>query len=475
VNSLSDQQLLRLYTGRRSEAAFAELVRRHVDFVFSAAARMVGDAHLAQDVTQAAFLALAKNAHELADRPVLSGWLHRTARNLAAKTVRSEVRRRAREQEAAAMNDLLSADAGANWERIAPQLDAALDELADGDREALLPRYFERKSAREMAETLGVSDEAAQKRVSRAVERLRELFVKRGVSVGAGGLVAAVSAEAVQTAPIGLAAKVCAAAALIETVTTATITTHAIMNLMNAKAIAAVVAAAIAGGTGAYLVEQHEANALRHENHQLSAQVEQLTGERDAAVSSARAKGDELNDIKANSGELLKLRGEAGVLRRQTNEVAKLREENRQLRASAAAQKRDVASSDTDRSSDPQRQVAVAKINDARSLCLALLLYVDQNENRFPGSLDQASEYLTNSPSFTGTNQFELVLQGSITNVPNPATTLAVREVQPWQNADGKWLKAYGFADGHAEIKMEPEGGFAAWEQEHIIPPPAGQ
>src|SRR6266705_588129 len=121
MKSLTDQQLLRDYTERRAEAAFAELVRRHVDLVYSAALRMVRDAHLAQDVTQGVFVALAQNSRGLKDRPVLSGWLHRTAQNLAANAVRSDVRRRAREQEAAAMNGLH--EPNAVWEHIAPHLD----------------------------------------------------------------------------------------------------------------------------------------------------------------------------------------------------------------------------------------------------------------------------------------------------------------------------------------------------------------
>ena len=126
MNSLTDPQLLREYAERRSEPAFAELVRRHVEFVYSAALRMVCDAHLAEDVTQGVFVALARNAGQLAGRSLLSGWLHRTAQNIAAQTVRTDVRRRAREQEAAAMNELLAAEPDNVWERIAPQLDAAL-------------------------------------------------------------------------------------------------------------------------------------------------------------------------------------------------------------------------------------------------------------------------------------------------------------------------------------------------------------
>jgi len=203
VNRQTDQQLLRDYAGHRSEPAFAELVRRHVDLVHSAAVRMVRDAHLAEDVTQGVFLALAHQAGQLTDRPVLSGWLHRTAQNLAANTVRADVRRRVREQEAALMNELSAPAPNASWEEIAPQLDAALGELTETDRDAVLLRYFERKSAREMAGLLGLSDEAAQKRVNRAVERLRDHFAKRKVTIGAGGLAVVISANAVQAAPAG--------------------------------------------------------------------------------------------------------------------------------------------------------------------------------------------------------------------------------------------------------------------------------
>src|ERR1041385_471190 len=102
------------------------------------------------------------------------------------------------------MNELLSTGSDASWEHIAPHLDAALGELSEPDRDAVLLRYFEKKSAQEMAERLGISDEAAQKRVSRAVERLREFFAKRGVTIGASGLVVVISGNAVQSAPLGL-------------------------------------------------------------------------------------------------------------------------------------------------------------------------------------------------------------------------------------------------------------------------------
>jgi RNA polymerase sigma factor (sigma-70 family) len=214
VNEQSDQELLRNYADRKSDSAFAALVERYVDLVHSAAFRMSSDPHSAKDITQCVFLALAQNAQQLTARSTLAGWLHNTARNLAAKEIRSHIRRRTREQEAAAMNKLLTADPAANWEDIAPHLDAALGELNESERDALLLRYFKNEDLRTVGVTLGISDDAAQKRVSRAVERLREFFAKRGITVGASGLVVVISANAVQAAPIGLALTISTAATL---------------------------------------------------------------------------------------------------------------------------------------------------------------------------------------------------------------------------------------------------------------------
>jgi RNA polymerase sigma factor (sigma-70 family) len=330
VNSWTDQQLIRDYTGSRSEPAFAELARRHVDFVYSAALRLVRDTHLAEDVTQAVFVALAQNASELTDRPALSGWLHRTTQNLAANAVRSDVRRRAREQEAAVMHEILSAEPDAGWEQIAPQLDAALGELSEGDREALLLRYFERKSAGEMAQTLGISDEAAQKRVNRAVERLRELFAKRGVAVGASGLVAGISANAVQAAPAGLVAIVSTSAALGGTtlVTTATATKVLAMTALQKTLVTALITAAV--GTGIY--EARQASTLRSQVQTLQQQqaplADQLTAlqtENERLSNQVAQPKDSHTLSQAQSNELLKLRSKATLAQADSRELARLK------------------------------------------------------------------------------------------------------------------------------------------------------
>ena len=251
MNSRTDKELLRDYSEYGSEAAFAELVRRHVDFVFSAALRLVRDAHLAQDVSQKVFLALAQHAGQLLHHAVLSGWLHRTTHNHSVNTVRADVRRRVREQEAATMNEVFAAESEGAWETVAPHLDAALNELSEPDRNVVLLRYFERKSAREMAEALGISGEAAQKRVNRAVDRLRELFSKRGVAVGANGLIVLITANAVQSAPIGLATTistaVLAGASLHASAAIAT-TKIITMTTLQKTIIASGIAAAIGAG-----------------------------------------------------------------------------------------------------------------------------------------------------------------------------------------------------------------------------------
>ena len=202
---IDSQQLLRAYVEQRSEAAFSELVSRHLDLVYSASVRMVRDRQLAEDVTQATFVALAQSASQLTHLAVLSGWLHRTAQNIAIQTVRSIRRRRDREQQVFSMNELLGHESDATWKTIAPYLDEALGLLSESDRDAVMLRYFERKSAEGMAQVLGISSEAAQKRVNRAVDRLREYLAQRGITSTATGLAILVEAHAVAATPPAIA------------------------------------------------------------------------------------------------------------------------------------------------------------------------------------------------------------------------------------------------------------------------------
>ena len=321
----TDSLLLKAYVERRLEAAFNELVHRHVDLVYSAAIRMVRDPHLAEDVTQGAFIALARQAPELVERATLAGWLHRTAQNIAAQTVRTIERRRAREQEAFAMSEQISTLPDVWWEQIEPHLDAALGELTDADRDAVVLRYFHKKSVAEIATILGVSDDAAQKRVSRAVEKLREVFAKNKITIGAGSLGILISANAVQAAPVGLATKILAA--------TSGLTATAGITMIQKVFIAGFAAVAIGGGIYSFHLQKQIA-ALQEQQTSLNRQMAQMSQERDDAKNQLAAAQRENAQRQNNQAELLRLRGETGVLRRQLDEAAKT---NRALPAEVVA------------------------------------------------------------------------------------------------------------------------------------------
>jgi RNA polymerase sigma factor (sigma-70 family) len=211
MQNKSDAQLLREYAAQHSEPAFAEIVVRHTDLVYSAACRQTGSPDLAREIAQSVFTDLARKARALAgsSKPdaSLAGWLYRGTRFATLTLLRGERRRQAHERQFMEHFNPAS-ETAPDWERVAPVLDEAMAELGDDDREAVLLRYFKNQDFQAVGLALGVSDAAAQRRVSRAVERLREFFAKRGVTVGASGLVVLITANAVQTAPTGLAASV---------------------------------------------------------------------------------------------------------------------------------------------------------------------------------------------------------------------------------------------------------------------------
>jgi hypothetical protein len=232
------------------------------------------------------------------------------------------------------MNELLSAAPDASWQTIAPHLDAALDGLEVADRDAVMLRYFEKKSASEMAAQLGISDETAQKRVSRAVERLREFFAKRGVTVGASGFAVIISANAVQAAPVGLALTISAAAALTGTTlaTTATVTaTKAIAMTALQKTIVTATIAVLAG-VGIYEARQasqlrEEVRILQQQQAPLDEQIQKLQRERDDYTNRLAAMQEDNERLNRNTAELLKLRAR----------VASLLQDNQELLNASAA------------------------------------------------------------------------------------------------------------------------------------------
>ena len=174
---MDDWQLLKSYGRDDSQDAFTEIVRRHVNLVYSAALRQVREAELARDVTQVVFANLARRAKSLKPKGTLAGWLYRDASLTSREILRRERRRVVREQEAVAMRDT---DISHDWARIRPGLDAALSRLGQTDRDAVLLRFFEQRSLKDVGAALGMEEDTARKRVSRALEKLRMQLARQG-------------------------------------------------------------------------------------------------------------------------------------------------------------------------------------------------------------------------------------------------------------------------------------------------------
>ena len=268
MNELTDSELLERFARGGSEEAFTALVDRHVNLVHSAALRGVARPDQAEEITQAVFIILAHKAASLGTTTVLSGWLYRTARLTAANFRRGEQRRTQREQEAFMQSTLQeTAAAECAWSELSPLLDDAMTHLRQADHDALVLRYFENKSLQEVGQTLGVGERAAQKRVGRALERLRRLFQKRGVVATAAGIAGAISTCSVQAAPAGLAATISAAAVQGSAVAGSTLTlvkgTLSIMSWIKTKMAIAFGAGALVASAGAVaVVHIHHAQSM---------------------------------------------------------------------------------------------------------------------------------------------------------------------------------------------------------------------
>jgi RNA polymerase sigma factor (sigma-70 family) len=222
--TMDDMALVRKYASSKCEEAFAAIVSRHVNLVYSVALRQVGDAHLAQEVTQTVFVILARKAGSLSPKTVLSGWLCQTARYASAKAVTMHRRRLNREQQAYMQSTLNEAESENAWMQMEPILDSAMAELGRKDHDALAARFLEGRNFRQVGALLETSEAGAKMRVNRALEKLKKIFSKRGVTLSAAVVAGALSTYSVQAAPAGLAATVTLAAVKGTAVTTSTAT-----------------------------------------------------------------------------------------------------------------------------------------------------------------------------------------------------------------------------------------------------------
>lgn len=264
---MDDAEHLAHYAADRSEVAFAELVRRHVDFVYSSALRQLGgNHHLAQDVTQMAFVDLAKKASALSRHPALFAWLHRCTRYAVFNMRRKEARRNALKK-AWANDPSTSLSPEPSWHEIGPVLDEVVDELPEKDRAAVLLRFFARKPFADVGRELGVSENAARMRVDRAVESMRSALERRGIHSTATAFSALVTANSVSATPAGVTPAVAAAVATAGAPMSAVVSALYTMG----KIKLTITAALVATGTIGLLVELQSRRGLQAQVDQLRA------------------------------------------------------------------------------------------------------------------------------------------------------------------------------------------------------------
>jgi RNA polymerase sigma factor (sigma-70 family) len=334
---IEDAELLRRFAEDHSEAAFGELVQRHLRLVYFAALRQVGgDAHRANDVAQSVFTDLARKARGLTRHGSLTGWLYTSTHYAAAKAVRAEQRRQAREQEAHRMQDIISpSEPSADWDRLRPVLDDVMLQLNDRDREAVLLRYFEDRPFAEVGARLRLSEDAARMRVERALDKLRRLLAQRGVASTSAALGLALTSQAGLAAPAGLAGAVTVVAlsAAATAVAPAGLFTFFAMSKLSMTVSSALALAGIGG-----LVMQQHANAqLRRELSALQTESEQISVLR-AENAHYRQVASEVALSHQDDAELARLRQEIAALKTKLAAAAATKRAEEAKAAAAAAQ-----------------------------------------------------------------------------------------------------------------------------------------
>ena len=463
MQAKDDAQLLREYARQGNEAAFGELVARYTDLVYSTVLRHAGSADLAEDVAQSVFMDLARKAASLAgkfhENETIVGWIYRSSRFALSKRLRAEHRRHNRESQAMQEFDPVSTTPP-DWERVRPVLDEALADLSEEDRQAMLLRFFQNQGFESVGRALGISDDAAQKRVGRALEKLRTHLGHRGITTTAALLSAVLSTHAIQTAPAGLAAKL--AGASLAGAGASTGTTLTLMTLTSFKT--GLIATSIAGALAVWLAAEHFSyKKLQGENAALLLQISQLGQPLPSTPVTSSADGDDLEKLRREHSELLKLRGEVGVLRDTM--------EKKQAELAAAQAKNDQMLSLSNALLKADWDMTRSNLMALKHVGVACRIYAANNGGFLPTNFSQIQDELSNYVEFppgVGTNSFEFLNYGQPLTTNSPGYSFLAQEAQPIQYPSGKWHRVYLLADGSVQIGVSDDGNFDAWEQQWI-------
>lgn len=463
MQAKSDVQLLVEYARQGSEPAFGEIVARYTNLIYSTVLRRVGSATVAEDVAQSVFTDLARKAPRLAgqlpENGTLVGWLYRGSLFALSKYLRDDHRRQSRESKA--MQELHpSAESTPEWELVRPALDEALAALNGTEREAMLLRFFKNQGFQAIGAALGTSDDAAQKRVDRALEKLRAHLARHGITTTAAMLSAVLTTNAVESAPAGLAAKL--AAASLASAAASTSSTLTIVKLLTLTPTKAVIGAGITAGLAAWLAVDHSSlSTMRQENAALRRQLSQPVPPPAESQPPAQATTDaaELAQLRGEHSELLRLRGEVAVLRARpvaTNQPASAldaadRAELTQLRTEARA-----------------RATLISTVDSMKHLGLAIRIWSASNADNLPTNLAQLSNFpeaASQLPSDIGTNSVEFMAYDQPLTAENLDYPFA-RLRQPLPSPGGGWSQVYLMVDGSVQQAKSEEGNFDQWESD---------
>jgi RNA polymerase sigma factor (sigma-70 family) len=462
----SDAQLLREYVAQKSESAFGEVVHRHASMVYSAALRQVESADWAEEIAQRVFVDLAHKARSLAvqvrENGSVAAWLYRATRYATLNLLREERRRQSRERQL--MKDFHpSSESSPDWNSVAPFLDEAMSALNEQEREALLLRFFKDQDFRTVGTALGVSDDTAQKRIARSLEKLRALLARRGVTTTSTALSAALATNAVQAAPAGLASAWIGAS--LANATAETGTTSTLMKIMSMTKFQTGLSAIIVGGLALTATLQHQAGRkARDENQALQQQIASLAADNQSLSNRLQQAGSAPTLADDRFRELLRLRGEVGVLRQATNAAAKMREANDPLQARAQTAEESLRFEASE----------AGTINAAKLIGTAVRVWANNNNHVYPTNFASMSNELAGVlPKDFPLDAFEMMNVGAASD--NWPRAVFAREQVPQPVPQGGWERVYLLCDGSVQAARASDGNFDNWEQSNTdqIPPPA--